>query len=35
MESIPLFSGSMGLDLGLEKVRFETKVCNEIDKNAV
>ncbi|MBR8480057.1 DNA cytosine methyltransferase [Burkholderia cenocepacia] len=32
---ISLFSGGMGLDLGLEKAGFEVKLCNEIDKMAV
>jgi DNA (cytosine-5)-methyltransferase 1 len=32
---ISLFSGAMGLDLGIEKAGFEIKVCVEIDKWAV
>ena len=32
---ISLFTGAMGLDLGLEQSGFETVVCNEIDKTAV
>jgi DNA (cytosine-5)-methyltransferase 1 len=35
MKAISLFSGAMGLDLGLEKAGFETGVCVEIDKEAV
>ena len=31
---ISLFSGAMGLDLGLEKADFETRVAVEIDKSA-
>jgi DNA (cytosine-5)-methyltransferase 1 len=32
---VSLFSGGMGLDLGLEKAGFEPLLCNEIDKMAV
>lgn len=32
---VSLFSGGMGLDLGLEKMGFEAAVCNEVDKMAV
>jgi len=32
---VSLFSGAMGLDLGLEKAGFECAVCNEIDPLAV
>jgi DNA (cytosine-5)-methyltransferase 1 len=32
---VSLFSGGMGLDLGLEKAGFEPLICNEIDKMAV
>jgi len=32
---VSLFSGGMGLDLGLERVGFEPLLCNEIDKMAV
>ena len=32
---VSLFSGSMGLDLGLEQAGFTTVVANEIDKSAV
>jgi len=32
---VSLFSGGMGLDLGLESAGFEPYLCNEIDKNAV
>lgn len=35
LQYVSLFSGGMGLDLGLEKVGFEPLVCNEIDKMAV
>jgi DNA (cytosine-5)-methyltransferase 1 len=35
MKTISLFSGAMGLDLGLEKAGFETGVCVEFDKEAV
>lgn len=33
--AISLFSGAMGLDLGLEQAGFQTIVCNEIDQAAV
>lgn len=33
--AISLFSGAMGLDLGIEKAGFDIKVCVEIDKWAV
>lgn len=32
---VSLFSGGMGLDLGLERAGFEPLLCNEIDKMAV
>jgi DNA (cytosine-5)-methyltransferase 1 len=32
---VSLFSGGMGLDLGLEQAGFEPLVCNEIDSSAV
>jgi DNA (cytosine-5)-methyltransferase 1 len=32
---ISLFSGAMGLDLGLEQVGFKTAVCNELDPEAL
>lgn len=35
MKSISLFSGAMGLDLGLEQAGFETTACIEIDDDAV
>ena len=35
MNAISLFSGAMGLDLGIEKAGFEIKVCVEMDKWAV
>lgn len=35
MKTISLFSGAMGLDLGLEKAGFETGVCVEVNKEAV
>lgn len=35
MKYISLFSGAMGLDLGLEMAGFETSVCVENDKEAV
>ena len=35
MKYISLFSGAMGLDLGLERAGFQTAVCNEIDLEAV
>ena len=35
MKYVSLFSGAMGLDLGLERAGFETAVCNEIDAEAV
>lgn len=31
MNAISLFSGAMGLDLGIEKAGFQIRVCNEID----
>lgn len=31
MKAISLFSGAMGLDLGMTKAGFDVKVCNEID----
>lgn len=34
-KSISLFSGAMGLDLGLERAGFHCAVCNEIDPLAV
>lgn len=33
--AISLFSGAMGLDLGIEKAGFKIRVCVEMDKNAV
>lgn len=33
--AISLFSGAMGLDLGVEKAGFKIRVCVEMDKNAV
>lgn len=33
--AISLFSGAMGLDLGIEKAGFKICVCVEMDKNAV
>ena len=35
MNAISLFSGAMGLDLGIEKAGFKIKVCVEMDKWAV
>ena len=35
MKFISLFSGAMGLDLGLEKAGFESAVCVENDKEAI
>ena len=35
MEAISLFSGAMGLDLGVEKAGFDIKLCVEMNKNAV
>lgn len=35
MKIVSLFSGAMGLDLGLEEAGFETAVCVENDKEAV
>src|SRR5277367_1823248 len=35
MRYISLFSGAMGLDLGIERAGFETGVCVEIDPAAV
>lgn len=35
MNTVSLFSGAMGLDLGIEKAGFEIKVCVEMDKWAV
>ena len=35
MKFVSLFSGAMGLDLGLERAGFETAVCVEIDAAAV
>lgn len=35
MKYISLFSGAMGLDLGLERAGFKPAVCNEIDGEAV
>ncbi len=32
---VSLFSGGMGLDLGLEECGFEAVVCNEIDRSSV
>lgn len=32
---VSLFSGGMGLDLGLERAGFQPLICNEIDKMAV
>src|ERR1039458_2599292 len=34
-KSISLFSGAMGLDLGLERAGFSCVVCNELDPLAV
>jgi DNA (cytosine-5)-methyltransferase 1 len=31
MNAISLFTGAMGLDLGIEKAGFDIRVCNEID----
>lgn len=33
--AVSLFSGAMGLDLGVEKAGFKVAVCVEMDKNAV
>ena len=33
--AISLFSGAMGLDLGIEQAGFDIKVCVEMDKWAV
>lgn len=35
MQTVSLFSGAMGLDLGLEKAGFETCICVENDRAAV
>lgn len=35
MNAISLFSGAMGLDLGIEKAGFNVRVCVEMDKWAV
>lgn len=35
INSISLFSGAMGLDLGLEQAGIQTLMCNEIDVDAV
>ena len=35
MNAISLFSGAMGLDLGIEKAGFNIRVCVEMDKWAV
>jgi DNA (cytosine-5)-methyltransferase 1 len=35
MKFVSLFSGAMGLDIGLEMAGFETAVCVENDKEAV
>jgi DNA (cytosine-5)-methyltransferase 1 len=32
---LSLFSGAMGLDLGIEQVGFHCSVCNEIDQGAI
>lgn len=32
--AISLFSGAMGLDLGIEKAGFDIKVCCEMNKHA-
>ena len=33
LTNISLFSGAGGLDIGLEKVGFETRVCVEYDRS--
>ena len=33
--AISLFSGAMGLDLGIERAGFDIRVCVEMDKWAV
>ena len=35
MNAISLFSGAMGLDLGIERAGFNVRVCVEMDKWAV
>ena len=35
MKGISLFSGAMGLDLGMEKAGFKVSVCNEIEPSMV
>jgi len=32
---ISLFTGAMGLDIGLEMVGFKTSVCNDVDKSCI
>ena len=32
---VSLFSGGMGLDLGLERAGFDPLLCNEIDKSGL
>lgn len=32
---VSLFTGAMGLDIGVEMAGFETVACNEIDPQAV
>ena len=34
LSTISLFSGAMGLDLGLEKAGLEIAVCQELDPHA-
>ena len=35
LKAISLFSGAMGLDLGIEKAGIEIKLCVELNKQAV
>lgn len=35
MRAISLFSGAMGLDLGVEKAGVDIRLCVEMNKNAV